>query len=389
MTLPTYSFDQIVEQQQAVMNNISAQLLNFDPGSVLLALVQANAANSMWLQAIATSLLAVTRLSTSSGNDVDTFIQDFGFQRLQGAPASGAVTFSRLSTGIQGVIPVGTVVSVPGVNNLTFTVTVPPSGASYPAYDAASASYIITSSNLNCLAPVTCNQVGTIGNVNASAISIINNSLVGVTNVSNASAFTNGVNTWSDAETKVQFILYIQSLSRATQAAINYAISQVPNIQRWIIIENEDTSGNTDLGFFYAVVDFGGGNATMQQIADVSAQINLYRGFTIQYTVIAPVTTTANISVNVHLVSNPTETQAQITANIQAAITNYINSLAFEETLFISKIVELTYDADPNIANVIVYPTSGYATINGSAADLTLSLPKDVIIPGTISVTYV
>ena len=131
MPLPVQSFQQIVDTQSAAMQANSNATLDFSTGSVLLALIQANAANSIWLQALATTLLAVTRLSTSSGTDVDTFIADFGFSRYQGNPASGTVTFSRFTTTIQGIVPVGTIIS-DSTNNLTFVVTSDPSNPNLP-----------------------------------------------------------------------------------------------------------------------------------------------------------------------------------------------------------------------------------------------------------------
>ena len=119
MTLPIQTFDNIVDNQAAAMKANSPVILDFENGSVIKALIEANAANSIWLQALATSLQAVTRLSTSSGNDVDTFIADFGFSRQQGTNAFGNITFSRFTSTVQGVVPVGTIVS-DSTNNLTW-----------------------------------------------------------------------------------------------------------------------------------------------------------------------------------------------------------------------------------------------------------------------------
>ena len=96
------TFEEIVSNQSAAMQANSTSILDFSIGSVLLALIEANAGNSIWLQALATTILATTRLSTSSGIDVDTFIEDFGYERPEGNYSSGDVTLFRFTATQQG-----------------------------------------------------------------------------------------------------------------------------------------------------------------------------------------------------------------------------------------------------------------------------------------------
>lgn len=381
MTLPVQTFTQVVAQQQSAMLASASQVLDFSPGAILLALVEANGGNFLWLQAIAVSLLATTRLSTSTGNDVDTFIQDYGFQRYQGSPSSGAVTFSRNIVSIAAAVPAGSIVSVSAVNNLTFIVTV---DTSNEYWNPETLSYDLASSVASIIVPVSCQINGVIGNVLVGEIDTINSIIPGVDFVTNADAYTNGSDPWSDQQTKNEFVLYIQSLSRATYEAIGYIISVTPGVVRYNLVENYNTSNVPQLGFFYAVIDDGTGNASSGLIALVTAAVENYRGLTIQYSIIAPEPTTCDVSMTVTLVTNPTESEAIVTANIQAAIIAYINSLPINGIFPYTRLAELIYDADPNVFNV----TS--ILLNAGTSDLNPSqdAPTLVFIPGTIEVSY-
>ena len=370
MPLPVQSFQQIVDTQSAAMQANSNATLDFSTGSVLLALIQANAANSIWLQALATTLLAVTRLSTSSGTDVDTFIADFGFSRYQGNPATGTVTFSRFTPTIQGIVPAGTIVS-DSTNNLMFVVTIDPSN---PNYDPTIFSYVVDISTSSMDVPCACTVNGTIGNVIVGGIDTINNpaSTPGIDTVTNAGAFTDGQDPWSDTVTKQQFILYIQSLSRGTLQAIQFIVGQTnigtEQVVRYNVVENVNESSAVQLGYFYVVVDNGTGSAPSDAlISAVSANVELYRGLTIQYNV----DKTGFISITIHvwvtLVTQPTETITQINANITTALQNYAASIPFNQPFLYSKIAEIVYDSDVNIATI---PSSNAPTLNGSNSDI-------------------
>lgn len=370
MPLPTQSFSDIVNAQAAAMQANSNAILNFDPGSVLLALIESNAGNSIWLQALATSLLAVTRLSTSSGTDVDTFIADFGFSRFQGNASSGNVTFSRFTTTAQGIIPIGTTIAVSS-NNLVFTVTL---DATNPDYNASLNAYVIPISTASITVPCACSVTGSVGNVIIGAINTIlaPNTTPGIDTVTNGAAFTNGLDPWSDTQTKQEFLLYIQSLSRATLQAIQYAVTTVTvgseEVVRYNIVENVNESGSPQLGYFYVVIDNGTGSTVSSALLNaVSANVELYRGLTIQYNVDAATFIATTIDVSVNLVSNPTETNTVIIANIVSALQAYAASIPFNQPFLYSKIGEIVYLADPNVLSI---PSANAPTLNGSNTDI-------------------
>lgn len=387
MPLPVQTYDQIVAAQIAAAQANNPNPFNTSPGSVILALINSNAGNSLWLQALATTLLAITRLSTSSGIDVDTFIQDFGFSRYQGNPASGSVTFSRATDTVPGKVPVGILIS-DSSTNLNFIITVDSTNPHYVPGDNA---YEINSGTPTLIVPATCVVNGVIGNVGIGQIdTILNQSLTpGFDTVSNAGAFTNGADPWSDTLTKQNFLLYIQSLSRATYQAIAFIVSTTTNgsevVKRYNIVENYNEAGNPQLGYFYVVIDNGTGSSASTTLKNlVSDAVNNYRGLTIQYNIDKATFIAITITVSVKLVAQPTETQAQITVNITNALQAYAASIPFNQYFLYSKISEIVYDSDPNILSI---PSTAPPVLNGSNIDIAGNNLQVFGIP-SVSVVY-
>ncbi|MDE2024870.1 MAG: baseplate J/gp47 family protein [Patescibacteria group bacterium] len=364
------SFSDIVSAQSAAMQANSTAILDFTQGSVLLALIEANAGNSIWLQALASTLLAVTRLSTSSGTDVDSFIEDFGFFRYQGNAANGNVTLSRSTTTLQGVCPIGSILTCSTNPNLQYQVTL---NSSLSTYDPTLNAYVAAVSVASITIPVVCTIDGTIGNAAIGTIDTIQNpSLCTFDSVTNSAAFTTGADAWSDNQTKIEFVNYINSLSRANYQAIVYAVSIVTNqtekVVRYNIVENVNESGSAQLGYFYVVIDNGTGSPVSSQLLTaVTASVENYRGLTIQFNVDAAGFIATTIDVSVNLIANPTETNTQIINNITTALQAYAASIPFNQPFLYSKISEIVYNSDANILSI---PSSSAPTLNGLTNDV-------------------
>ncbi|MFX8028091.1 baseplate J/gp47 family protein, partial [Acinetobacter baumannii] len=98
-------------------------LVDLTVGSVLRAIVEANAAVVVWLEGLLLQVLAITRAATSSGADLDSWVADFGVTRLPAVAATGIVTFSRFTTTQQVLVPVGaTVQTADGTQQFTVTI---------------------------------------------------------------------------------------------------------------------------------------------------------------------------------------------------------------------------------------------------------------------------
>lgn len=396
-TLPIQSFNTLVANQQAAILASASALVDFQEGSILQALIEANAGNSLWIQALMSALLAVTRLQTSKGNDVDTFIKQFGYSRPAAVAASGIVNFSRVNTTGASYIPATTTIVSTSSTSVQFR-TVINSALSY--YDPTTNSYVLANGITDIDVPVVCTATGISGNINVGQIDTINSPLINVPTVTNSSAFTNGSEAASDTVTKADFVLYLQGLSRATYQAIEFAIVNTPlygpQIKRYQIIENKNTSGVTQYGFFFVVVDDGTGSPPTPLIDGVRSNIELYRGLAIQYDVIPPVTTTIILVIQLTInTSMDLALQTQVTSNVKAALNSYINGLPIGGTkiiaippntsgfLYFSELYDVIFNADPNIISI------ANLTANAGTSDIALDFKHVALTSnGNISITY-
>jgi uncharacterized phage protein gp47/JayE len=97
-TLPTRSFNRIVSDISAGIQGRVSSFLTFAIGSVFRAIAESYAGVALWLQGLILEVAKLTRLSTSRGPDVDSWIADWGIMtRLAAQPATGLLTFSRFT----------------------------------------------------------------------------------------------------------------------------------------------------------------------------------------------------------------------------------------------------------------------------------------------------
>jgi hypothetical protein len=145
----------------------------------------------------------------------------------------------------------------------------------------------------------------------------------------------------------------------------------------YTLTENQDYSGNTLYGYFYAVVDDGSGTPSSQFMVSAAAAIESARAFTTRYGVFAPVLVTANVSMTI--TNDSTVTHSVVVAQVTAAIQSYIASLKLGQILPYTQLAAIAYAASPAITNV-----SG-VLLNSGTADLAAN-NKQVIRPGTVAV---
>jgi len=393
MALNTQSFTTIVQQQVAAIQSAVAKaggavvtLLSFVIGSLELARVEAVAGVSMWLQSLVMTLLAVTRLSTSTGADIDSFIADFGCPPREAAvSATGQVVFSRFTPTNAATIPAG--VYTPnasgtggsysgGAMTLTADGTQPFQVIPDPTqtyWNAAANAYIIPAGVTSAQVTVQASNAGIQGNVAAGSITTISTAIVGVDTVTNSSSLENGVNQESDAAVQARFQVYVQGLRAAIATAVESAIEGVQQGIQYEIVENQTLGGVTQYGFFYVIIS----PFTTQLHDAVYSAINAIRGLSITFAVYAATQLTANIAVSV------TAAPGYLLANVEAAVTtaieNFIASVPLGGTLSYSQLYSAIW-AVPGVA----IPVTGL-TINGGTSDLVATATQDVV-AGTVSV---
>lgn len=318
MALTTKNYSTLVNDQVAAIQGAASTLLNFLVGSVLRAIAQANATVALWLQGLILQLLTVTRLATSLGSDVDSFLADFPAfgGRLGAVKAQGAVTYFRATPTQATNIPVGAVVAS-GDGTQLYTVI---ADATNNAYVAASNGYPLAV-NVSSVAVTVQAQVGGTGaNMSAGGISIMQTGISGVDTVSNASPFANGVAAETDAAVKVRFQNYFASLSNATEAAITFAITSLnQNLQITIV---EQPTGSPQVA---VTVDDGSGAIPTALVNLAAAAANSVRAAGISVGVTAATKLLA--SLNMTITTAAGFVHATVVGQVALALTAYINGV--------------------------------------------------------------
>ena len=374
MALNTKTFSTLVSDQVTAMQAKAAGLVDLAIGSILRALAESNAGVAMWLQQLIVNLLVTTRAATCSGDDLDSWMADFSFTRLSAVQATGQVTFSRFTATNQALIPVGAQVTTTDGTQI-YSVVVNTTSA---AYSASLAGYVIAAGVSSLTVPVQANTAGTAGNAQAGTITVISGSIQYIDTVTNSTTFVNGEDAEADADFRARFVLWIASLSKATKAAIGYALSSMQSGVTYTLTENYAYNGTAQPGYFYAVVDDGSGAPSSTFISQAYAAIEAVRGFTVTFGVFPPSVLTANVTLVI--TTDSTGNHATIVALVQAAIQEYIASLSLGQLLAYTQLAKVAYSASPLVTNV----TS--LTLNSGTADLAASA-KQVIRAGTISVS--
>ncbi len=369
MALNTQSFQSLVQQQVAAIQAACATVLTFIVGSLELARTQAVAGVAMWLQALVMQLLGTTRLATSTGNDVDTFVGDFGLLREAAIAATGSVTFSRYTSGAQATIAVGTTLTTTD-GTQQFAVI---ADTTQTCFNPSTNSYIIPAGTPSANATVQAINAGVQGNVNANTITVISAAVVGVDTVTNALAYAGGVNAESDGALQARFQLYIAGLKEGIKAAVASAIANLQLGLQYSLTENQAYSGAAQPGYFYVVINPG----TSGNIAAAYASIDAIRPLGITFGVFGATQITANVAMTATAASG--YTHAQIAPAIQTAIGNFIAATQLGQPLYWSKLYAVVY-AVPGVQEVTAM------LLNGGTADLAAT-NQQVIVPGTVTVS--
>ena len=370
MQLQLQDFTTLVRNMAAGVQGSARALIDLTTGSTLRAIMEANASVALWLQWLILQVLSTTRAATSSGADLDSWVADFGLTRLPATNAVVLATFARLTPGVAASIPVGTQVKTTDAT-LTFTVTADPTN---PAFDPAASAYAVASAAASITVPVQAATAGNVGNIQPGALSRLASAIPGIDSVANAVAATGGLDAESDAALRARFANFIDSRSRATPAAIAFAIDSLQQGLRYTLSENVTPAGTPQPGSFVVTLDDGTGSPPATLIASVAASIDAIRPVGTTFAVLPPTVLTANVALTL-TPSSPTSTAA-----VTAALTGYISALPIEAPLPVSRLAQLAYAAAPALTNVSAI------SINAATGDL---IPPDrtVIKPGTIVVS--
>jgi len=358
MNLPIRGFTDLVRDMCSAITASVEGLIDVSIGSILRAMIEANAAIALWLQWLVAQVLQMTRAATSKGSDLDSWMADFSFIRCPASSASGTVTLSRNSAAVGSVVPAGAVVKTSD-GSVSFVIA---TDASNSAWSSASAAYLMPIGLLAIDLPVTAIVPGSGGNVVASTITLLASPVTGVDSVVNAYATVGGSDAESDDAFRARFSSFLASLSRATQDAIGYAISGVaPNI-KYLLLENSDGAGGFRPGNIVATIDDGTGAIDSELYSALATAITAVRGVGTMFSILPA--TVVQVAVSLTLAMTPGVATSSVQSSVSAAIAGYFATLAVGGQVSITRISQAAYSADARILNV------GGITLNGTLVDL-------------------
>lgn len=364
------NFSTLVRNQIVAIQSSVSGIYNFISGSIIRAIIESNASLTLYLSNLIIELLAITRASTSSATDLDSWMFDYGLTRILATAASGEVVFSRFTPGVIAYIPIGaTVENMDG--SQVYTVVLDNTRA---AYDIISNSYLIQVGVSSLSVPVVASTTGATANVTIGGISVLTQTIVGVDTVSNTAAIEDGVDDEDDAAFRLRFIEYISSLARATIDAISYAVVSTQLGIDHKVVENYTYAGVISIGYFYVVVDDGSGVPSTTLLDKVTTNINKYRPMGSTFMVYAPVVITANVSATVTVSGSG---GVAVRALVQEALIDFLNSFKLGDTCPYTMLSQVIYNVSPLITNV----TS--ILLNGGVIDLGAS-NHQVVKAGTV-----
>jgi uncharacterized phage protein gp47/JayE len=371
------TFTDLVQTQAAAIQGRARALIDFSVGSVLLAFAQSNAGLGLWLQSEAVRILLTTRASTSSGADLDTFVQDYGLIRLGSSLATGSVTFSRFTASAQAVVPIGARVETADARHAFQVIA----DTSNPNYNVGLGGYVLQVGISSLAIPVRALVAGSAGNVTPGTISVLTTSVPFVDAVSNAGAMALGANQESDDALRDRFVAFVLSLSRGTIAAIQFAVTSIRTGVTCTVQENigaNDEVLTSFEGFLCITVDDGTGAPGSDLVTAAYTAADAYRAGGIRIGVFPPILVTANIAMNVTVA--PGYSENEVLGAVATTIRGYVQSIRLGEGLNVSELVHVAYGVSAGVRNVQT------VTINGVATDLAPHARK-VIRPGSVTVT--
>ena len=292
---------------------------------------------------------------------------DFGVVREPAVAATGGVTFSRFTSSSSASVPIGATVLTADLSQ-SFAVTADPTN---PFWVPASESYLIPAGTQGATIPVQATAAGPAGNVAAGAISLAGTALSGVDTVTNAAAFTDGAAAETDAVLRTRFVVFVNTRSLATGAAIVSAIIDVQSNLIYAVFENVGSNGAPQPGNFIVVLDDGSGTPSATVLDAVSTAIAGVRPICSTWAVVGPVVTGASIAVTVTpSAGTPT---SLIALAIETAVAAYVDALPINNpatptttaaTLFPAQVSAIVSAASPAGTTV----TS--VTVNGGTANV-------------------
>ena len=363
MALPLQGFTDYVRMQAAAVQGAATAVLDLTVGSALRSILEANSALALWLQWLVAQVLATTRAATSQGTDLDSWMADFGVARLPASQAAGQVVFSRFAPTVAGLVPVGAQARASATGQL-YTVQSDSTNAAWTG-----AGYQLPVGISSVAVPVVAATAGSVGNAALGTVDQLSSALPGVDQVTNPAPIGGGLDAESDTSLRARFGNFLDSRTRATSAAISYTLASLRQGLRWVVADGEDAQGNFVPAHFTVTLDDGSGSPPAALISAASNAVDAVRPVGTSFTVRGPAV--LPVTVQVALTLAPPAQSVNIAPLVTAAIEAYVAGLGIGVPLPVSRVVALSFGADPSVQAASV-------TLNGAAADA-VPLPWGVV----------
>ena len=319
MAYTVKSFDQIMEDMVAWIISRAPSITDMTPGSVIRSFCE-GAALSMEEVYVSTYLGFRRHL-----NNIQESV--FDFPRKAGTKAKVEVVFSRAVANGEVVIPEGTRVAT--ASGLKFLLD---EDAAIPAGDTDSPSVIATAE-----------EAGSMYNVGAGVIDVMQDSVSGVDSVTNALAATGGVDQESDIAYKNRFQAYVEGLGRSNLAGIRVGALSVPGITSVSVVELFPPVSGVNVDVY--VDDGTAAGISAELIAQVQSVIDGdgtaenpgYRSAGVNVDVHQPGIVTQDVEATLAIL--PGVDTAQMQTDIVNALTAYVNTLGVGSDIIYNELV--------------------------------------------------
>lgn len=378
-TLNLKSIATLVSNQAAAVQASATALVDFSVGSILLAAAEANAAVAVWLQGLVLVVLALSRLVTSFGSDVDTFVNDYGVFRLSASGSAGTVTFSRAdATQSAFIVPTATQVrSADGTQVFAVTIDV-----TNTFWNTSLGGYLVPAGISAITVPVASLTTGAVTNVVAGGVNTLLTPISGIDYVSNNISLAGGTNGETDSALKTRFVLFFLGLSKGNVFGVEFALASLNVGVAYQIVDSYTYGGVFTPGFFYVVVDDGSGSPSPSFLAAASTAVNSVKPLGVQFSVFSPRLITVGASLIVTIL--PNFVAQTVVGNVKTTITTNLTALGLGGGTGPYQIAEWA-QAVPGVApnGVSALLVNG---LSGDAADIAPN-QQNRLMPGIIVVS--
>lgn len=357
--MPAPSFNDFVDLARAEAL-VKRPELQMREGDISEMFVLASAAMADRFTGYAAERIAALYLASSEGDDLTTLADDrYNVQREPAVAAIGTVTFTSTGGPFTGTIPSGTRIA-----------TTPDAAGNFQEFTTDSD--LVFAAETTKSVDVTASVAGRDGNVAATAINRILDTIIGWTGgVSNAALTVGGYEEESDADLRDRVKGINSTQRRGTLSALEVGAKEVPAVKQATAVEAPVTLIVT------VYVTDADGNSNAAMVTAATAEIENWRcaGATVSVSGGALFAQAIDFS----LVVRAGTDIAALALSARTSVVNAVNRLRIGETLYRDLIQTAARNADPDAIQQV--------TVNVPAADVAPS--SNQIIRADLSTTSV